>query len=515
MSQSPALAPFTLAPATWRTRISEFFFAQEVPYGMAILRMLAPLALSGNLIRRWPWVRDIFSSDGAPAPLADNFGHFNMLPVFSGTVCVALYALMVLAMVTMAIGFRTRLSIILFGTLYWYFSIMDSVSTITKYSVILTHFFLLLALSNCGAVWSVDAWLARRKVRDPLACSLPKFPVWPARLVQLFLGVVYRGAAVTKLHTPVFFSGDQLMYWMMTHMMSYAPLGDLLSQYPLLLSVFGYITIIWEVAFIFCVWFPMLRLPMLAIGAIFHIMTAFTLGLLVFPVVMMSSYFAFMTEADVQWLAARFRKLQRRLPVLRTPFSVFGQLADRLLPAESRWGRPAVANAAFVVTAGLVVMAGVELQYRQDLYGERRPEGRYVLQPMDTERAEKLLAADQGLREKDKLMALDLGIWAAGDHLIDRRRQFQHGDRIIAQASLNPPREDLWVDCLLVDGDDRLITKVGAIAPRELFRSHFYFEMTPGLEPGPYSIVLKTSGQEVARRRFKLVGNPTGTVAAN
>src|SRR5690606_41945938 len=62
-----------------------------------------------------------------------------------------------------SLGWRTRLSVSLSFVLYTYLNLLDSVSTITKYSCIASHALLLLSLSNCGAVWSVDHWLKRRR----------------------------------------------------------------------------------------------------------------------------------------------------------------------------------------------------------------------------------------------------------------------------------------------------------------------------------------------------------------
>ncbi|MEQ9071644.1 MAG: hypothetical protein RLO18_33220, partial [Gimesia chilikensis] len=69
-----------------RDRFRQFFFAQEVPYGLAIVRMLVPLVLLGTVCTRWPFARELFSADGAPAPLADLFRYYDYLPVLPGTV---------------------------------------------------------------------------------------------------------------------------------------------------------------------------------------------------------------------------------------------------------------------------------------------------------------------------------------------------------------------------------------------------------------------------------------------
>lgn len=515
-SESP-LAPSTLSWGRWKEGFDRFFFAEEVPYGLAIVRMIVPLSLMGNLIRRWPWVREVYSSDGAPSPLADNFGYMGFLPEVSGPVAVALFTLMMFALVSASIGLLTRTSLLVGAGLYFYFGMLDSVSTITKYSVICTHIFFLLALSGCGKVWSVDAWLTRgRTLRDPFAGTdaLPRCAVWPTRLMQLFLGIVYIGAAFTKMHTPVFFSGDQLMYWMMTHLLSPSLLGDLFSQHPIILSVFSYITIVWEVAFVFCVWFPMLRLPMLLIGAVFHFMTALTLGLLVFPVVMIGSYFAFLTESDCQWLSARGRRVGRwfgawtRWRVARSHRSA-GWLTGLVNPVpKARLG------AMYVAGMAALMLTGVVIEDRRDLYGYRRPEGRYPLKVMDQALAQKMLGPEIPLAERDKVLALDAGTFVIGEHLVERRRVFKHGEQVTVQATLNPPREDLWLDCHLVDGNGSTVSRVGQIAPREMMRSTFLFDMTPGLVPGKYEFLLKSSGTEVTRLPFTLVGQPAPAAEA-
>jgi hypothetical protein len=347
---------------------------------------------------------------------------------------------------------------------------------------------------------------------------MPRCPVWAARLVQLFIGIVYIGAAFTKMHTPVFFSGDQLMYWMMTHLLSPSLLGDLFSQHPVLLAVFAYITIVWEVAFVFCVWLPMLRLPFLFVGAAFHFMTALTLGLLVFPVVMIGSYFAFMTESDWQWLAARGRRLSRRFDAWTRRRATLSRRSAWWFEGRSNPVPTARVACAYAAGLSLVALAGVVIEDRRDLYGMRRPEGRYALKAMDPALAQKMLAPEIPLAERDKVLALDAGTFSIGEHLVDRRRVFRHGEQVTVQASLNPPREDLWLDCHLVDANGSTVTRVGQIAPRELMRSTFLFEMGAGLEPGKYEFLLKSSGIEVTRLPFTLVGSPpqagTGSTTA-
>src|SRR5205823_6374074 len=136
---------------------------REMPFGMALVRISLPLVILVDIVRRWTFARELYSTDGAIASLSSNFGNPDLIPEFSGPVAVGLFTILGLLLVTSAIGWCTRISLWGVSLLYFYFSMLDCLSTVTKYSVIADHVFLLLAVSNCGNLWSVDAWLKRRK----------------------------------------------------------------------------------------------------------------------------------------------------------------------------------------------------------------------------------------------------------------------------------------------------------------------------------------------------------------
>jgi len=247
------------SPEAKRNSLTEFFFAEEVPYGMAVARMLLPAVLLLVMVPRWFHARELFSLDGAAAPLADNYGYFNFLPVPSGPMAVALATLLVLTLLTSSLGWCTRISLCVSLVLYTYLNLLDCLSTLTKYSAIAAHGLLILSLSNCGTVWSIDSFLKRRALRrsgteDPELLKPQRHAVWPRRLMQLMIGIVYLGAAFTKMHTPAFFSSDQMLHWLLTNVNNSNPVGEYLSYYPASLVVSAYITILWEVLFVFIAW---------------------------------------------------------------------------------------------------------------------------------------------------------------------------------------------------------------------------------------------------------------------
>lgn len=484
-------------------RIGDFFYREEVPYSLALVRIFMPLVLLSVMWPRWFHTRELYSSDGAPCPLGIVYGWADLLPTFSGEMVVVMHSVLILALIASCIGWCTRASLAISTVLYIYLNMMDSVSTITKYSVIASHVMLLLTLSQCGAVWSVDHWLARgRRRKSPwpgeIAGSDLKVPMWPQRLIQLMIGIVYFGAAITKMHTPEFFSGDQMTFWMLSNINYSNPGGEWLSQYPSIVVASSYIVIVWEVLFLFLAWRGWGRRLMIPIGIAFHVMTTVTLGLYVFPIVCSTIYLSFLREEDFQKLGARFRRLKRRwkLPALS---------GTRATAEPITQCSPYLSWAVYAATVVVAGVAGLGAEHLRDPYGIRRPDGPYTLKEISPEVARQWLQQTEPIRQEDKVFAFDLGTMTFGDSLADRRRVFSHGERLIAQVNLNPPHEDMYVECNLHDAEDRIIKRMGTVIPRERFRGHFAYDLTASIPPGEYQVVLTSAGQELSRRTFRLI----------
>ncbi|MCA9062691.1 MAG: HTTM domain-containing protein [Planctomycetaceae bacterium] len=480
--------------------IADFFYREETPYGLALVRMVFPVACTAPLIYRSPWIRELYSADGAPHQVYEVFGQGSPLPLFPPAVVAALFGLMLFAFLSTIIGWKTRTSLATATVLYIYFNQLDIVGTMTKYSVISSHVLVLLTLSRCGAVWSVDAVLKRR--REGTAPSIPpRFPVWPARLIQLLFSYVYFGAAITKIETDAFFSGEQMRYWMLSNWNYSNPLGEVLSMWIPLLLVSAYITVVWEIVFGFMAWRPVGRPVVLFVGATFHLLTFVLLGLRIFPAVCISCYLAFVNEHDVVLLRRLVHRLRIPTAWLHRPRFLLASLLERrpvAVPAGVVWG----------VVAAVVCVGSIEAEYQHDLYGIRRNGGPLPLQPMKREVAEAMLHDRRPLRERDKFFSFDIGGTLVGEQLASRRTEFTFGERLFAQCNLNPPHDDLWVSVSLVDADDHVIDRKGQIVTRDQLHQCFSYFLGNRLVPGEYGLILHSNGKEIARRSFTLTGDP-------
>lgn len=517
-------------PTTLRGKIGNFFYAEEVPYGMALVRILLPLALLVPMLPRWIHARELYSLDGAPTPLWESYGWPGLLPLFSGEIMVALHTGLILALVLCAIGWCTRISLVTAFLLFTYINLCDAISTITKYSVIASHGLLILSFSSCGAVWSIDRWLQKRRLlarnATPEELRPQASPRWARRLLQLTIAFVYFGAAFTKMHTPAYFSGDQLVFWMLTNVNSKHPLGELMAQYPAVVVFGAYLTFIWEVTFIFLSWKGLSRIIFLGMGVVFHIMTALTLGLYVFPLVCTAIYFGFMNENDVEnfrlyrarlqnWFSRKSRQAGESvlatvaavgssgMPAVAaaTGNSSASHTTTEESAAAGNWHSPLLAWCAVML---VTMSTGVIAERAIDPFGERRPEGRHTLQPIDPAVARELLARSEAIRDVDKVFTFDTGTTLVSGFLAATRREFDHGENVFAQVNMNPPHEDMYVECELRDSRQRVLERIGIGVPREEPRIHYLFPMQPSYQPGEYTLHLSSGGSEIATHRFTL-----------
>jgi len=299
----------------FRARVRDFFYTPEVPYGIALARIMLPLVLLFVMVPRWHFARELFSTDGAPISLWDAYGTHPWVPNPSGAVAVAIHSLVILTLVTSCLGWCTRLSLILTTAGYVYLNMLEIITTMNKYSAISSNVLFLLCFSQCGSLWSIDNWLrrsrlARQGVPPELVDQPRRFPATSRRLLQLFIAAVYIGAATTKLHVPTYFTGEQLATWMITEYNAPNFLGSRFAMYPSLLVAFAYIALAWETLFIFIAWRGLGRIAIIGLGLLFHMMTWLTLGLWIFPLVCYSTYLSFLNENDVErirGLLARWR----------------------------------------------------------------------------------------------------------------------------------------------------------------------------------------------------------------
>ena len=117
------------------------------------------------------------------------------------------------------------------------------------------------------------------------------------------------------------------------------------------------------------------------------------------------------------------------------------------------------------------------------------------------------------MRQKDKFLSVDVGTQMVAGWLTNRKSEFMLGDLILVQCCLNPPHEDIWIDCHFCEENGRIVHRTGNIVSRENLRNTFQIYANEALEPGQYYISIKSKGVEVLRRSLTLL--PKMSAVAN
>ena len=456
-----------------RAAWNDFFHATERPDSLAAVRILLCGSLMIGVLQRLPHARELISLDGAAAPrfafLAD------LVP--GGTLAVAIYAVLALALAAGTIGWHTRLSLAIAAVLLPYVGLLDDVSTLTKYTVVATHGLLILACSPCAAAWSVDARL-RGAARSTV-------PLWPRRLLQIFLCVLYFATAVTKVQTPTYLTGEHLTFWMLTDTNAAHPLGHWLATHPTLAVLASMLPLLWEALFAVLIWQRPLRRPMLLAGVGFHVGTYFLLGLWLFPLVMLALYPAFVAPA-----ASRRAMLRLAIGLPRPNWQPL---------------RPWATATGFAFVAAIATVTAVEAEYRLDPLDLRHPERRPAAAKLTPEEAAAALAPTGPLEPSDWIYRTHVGQTFAAGILQSVTAPIAPGPPPLVQMWIHQPHPDFWLqtDLLRLNGPDETILSEGGVAVlRELRSASYRPQYASDLPPGSYAIALKFEGKEFDRVFF-------------
>jgi hypothetical protein len=154
-----------------------------------------------------------------------------------------------------------------------------------------------LVLAETGEVWSVDAWLRRR--RGETAVRAVK--IWPLRLFRAQVAIIYFFTGFYKFQDVHWRDGSAMHYVMNNLIFRRFPIDPPTWVDPLL-TLLTYVTLAWELAFPFMLFNRYTRRAVLLLGLVMHVGMWSVMEIGPFSWVMISSYVAFI---DPDWFAAR------------------------------------------------------------------------------------------------------------------------------------------------------------------------------------------------------------------
>lgn len=194
-----------------------------------------------------------------------------------------LAAIMLLNCLGLVLGWHGRIHAACLFVLYTSFvhrnlAIFDSEDTVLR----LACFFL--ALMPVDAAWSVRA--ARLAHR-------PAPPVWPLRLWQIEMTLIYLSTALLKLRGQEWWDGSALHYALGVELFQRFPVPDALANGPVLSRLATWSVLAVECVLPFALWVPRWRTCALAAAVAMHLAIDYAMNLFLFEWAMIAGLLAF------------------------------------------------------------------------------------------------------------------------------------------------------------------------------------------------------------------------------
>ncbi|MFJ9550509.1 HTTM domain-containing protein [Streptomyces erythrochromogenes] len=307
-------------------------------YAASVLRIGYGLLYLVFLLREFPH-RDEIWGPGSPwtpalaQQLFDQTGWNSILILSDSRAYFELcYVMAVVTSALFMLGWRTRAVSLLFAVVVASFHARSIFMTDGGDNLILLMA-LYLVLTACGRRWSLDA--RRNRLKAARAGSAPE----PARslfarqlryarttlttvvhncgilVIAAQVCFLYGSAGLYKIQGPTWGGGTALHYALNLELFQPWPaLSHFVDQYPMVVAIAGYVTVLLQVAFPF-VLFGRLKYPVLTVLLGMHIGIAVLLGLPLFSGAMIVADAAFLPDRFYAFLPRLWRRAARRAGV--------------------------------------------------------------------------------------------------------------------------------------------------------------------------------------------------------
>ena len=265
--------------------------AQVEAASLAVFRIAFGGIMFISVLRFWMngWIEEFYIH---PQFFFTYYG-FEWVKPFPATGLYAVFILMGIAALGILLGYRYRLSAILFFLCFGYVELLDKTYYLNHYYFVSLISFLLI-LVPAAATFSLDSFLKPRKAFDTV-------PAWTVNIFRLQLGIVYFFAGIAKLNSEWLFDAQPMSIWLPAK--ADLPLIGFLLQYDFTAYIFAWSGAVFDLSIPFLLSYKKTR-PYAYVGVIvFHVLTRILFPIGMFPWIMILSTLIFFTgESHRKWI---------------------------------------------------------------------------------------------------------------------------------------------------------------------------------------------------------------------
>jgi hypothetical protein len=266
---------------------------------LAVFRMAFGILMLASVIRFMAkgWVYDMYIR---PKLFFPYYG-FEWIKPLDATGMYAVFVILAISSLCIALGFFYRLSVILFFLLFTYVELIDKTNYLNHYYFISIAAFILIFLP-AHRYFSLDIW----RNKDLQATHAPNYFILSIKF-QVF--IVYFFAGLAKINADWLLHAQPLKIWLPAH--SEMPVIGALLTKEWVAYFFSWFGCIYDLAIPFLLFVPRFVKPAYVFVIVFHLATSLFFNIGMFPYIMITLTTIFFTEhfhkRIIHWLRSFFK----------------------------------------------------------------------------------------------------------------------------------------------------------------------------------------------------------------
>ena len=290
-------------------RIQSYLNLRITSNSLAVYRILFGLLMFLSLCRFWSkgWIENLY--------IEPDF-HFSyylfewVKPLGEWTYVIFIIA--IISSLFISVGYKYRLSIIVFFLSFTYIELMDKTTYLNHYYFVSILSFLLIFLP-ANAAFSVDNLISK--------VSYKKVPLWTVDSLKLLIAIVYVYAGLAKLNSDWLIDAMPLKIWL-TSKYHFPLIGETLFQQEWFHYFMSWGGMIYDLMIPFLLFYSRTRVFAFFLVIIFHALTKILFPIGMFPYIMIVSSIIFFSPQFHDRLISFIKEMLKKITSLISLFKI-------------------------------------------------------------------------------------------------------------------------------------------------------------------------------------------------
>jgi len=279
-----------------KNKIANYFDRQTNAATLAVFRVFFGVLMCVSIVRFWSkdWIQSLYVD---PSFHFSYYGFDWVKPL--GVYTYVLFLICGISAFLVAVGYKYRISILVFFLSFTYIELMDKTTYLNHYYFVSVISFMMLFLP-CNAQFSIDSFIRKKTYK--------MVPNWTIDSLKLMLGIVYFYAGLTKINSDWLLRAMPLKLWLKSKY-DLPFIGQTIMQQEWFSFFMSWGGMFYDLSIPFLLLFKRTRSFAFVLVVAFHVATRILFPIGMFPYIMILSTIIFFESNVHQRILDFIRKI--------------------------------------------------------------------------------------------------------------------------------------------------------------------------------------------------------------